>query len=147
MRLSHDLFWKLWCKLLTLSEQHHFIQSFVSCSTIQEMCRGRWSTMSKAGDLHKKNSGRRKVKLWPNQTKPNNPFPSALPGRSGQRHPQQPTQRPKPKLNHSASTGNWFLLHVKIEALHPKQRTPNRTETSSFHATEPMQRAATQGSS
>jgi len=70
----------------------------------------------------------------PNQTAPSHPHYQVDPVSATRSN--QPL-RPKPKLNHSASTGNYFLLHVKIEALHPKQRTPNRSETSSFHATEP----------
>jgi len=97
----------------------------------QAICTRKTAAESTAAAASEKSSS---DQIKPNQTTPSHshyPVDPVSATRSNQ------PQRPKPKLNHSASTGNRFSLHVKIEALHPKQPTPNRTETSSFHATEP----------
>lgn len=90
--------------------------------------------MSKAGDLQRERERERRQRPSPRRrlaksqalTKPNDPFPFALPGRSTSGHGPAPpaATSPKPppqtKQNPSASTGNWLLHHVKIEAFTPK---------------------------
>ena len=54
------------------------------------------------------------------QTKPNSPFPSALPGRSGQRHPQQPTPTAQTQAKSQRQHRKLVLTPRKNRSFTPK---------------------------